>query len=112
MSLSTTDNTVFEEGVQVLTEHPWARRLPWWLKAAHVAIIGNLGAQSLYAGFQVFVVLQPQGTLGPMFLKATAIDPELMFARRLYAIEAWLAFGALALYLGITEILPRRRPGL
>jgi hypothetical protein len=28
--------------------------------------------------------------------------------RRLYAIEAWVAFGALAIYLAITEILPKR----
>lgn len=109
MDLDPGDGSVLKEGVEALTAHPWARRLPWWLKAAHWGIIGNLGSQSVYAAFQVFVVLQPEGTLGPMFLRATAIDPELMFARRLYAIEAWLAFGALALYLGVTEILPRRR---
>lgn len=111
MDLPPSDSSVLQEGVEALTRHPWAQRLPLWLKAAHWGIIANLGAQSVYAGFQVFWVLQPEGTLGPMFLRATAMDPELMFARRLYAIEAWLAFGALALYLGVTEILPRRRPG-
>jgi hypothetical protein len=30
--------------------------------------------------------------------------------RRLYAIETWIALGALSIYLAITEILPKRYP--
>ena len=33
---------------------------------------------------------------------------QLMVTRRLYAQETWIALGSLSIYLGLTEILPRR----
>ena len=52
----------------------------------------------LYAGFQVFYVLQPEGQIGPMFSAASEAPFELMVLRRLYAIEGWLIGGVLLLY--------------
>ncbi len=49
---------------------------------------------------------------GPLGFRAEEVTMELLGARRLYAIEGWLAFSGLVLYLGVTEIVPRlrRRP--
>ena len=61
----------------------------------------------------VFFVMQPPGTAGPLLFNPGAvdrIDAEFLMVRRMYALEAWVALGALALYVGLTEILPRRRP--
>jgi hypothetical protein len=33
---------------------------------------------------------------------------EVIMKRRLYAIETWLAIGGLAIYLAVTELLPRK----
>mgnify|MGYP000947899012 CR=1 FL=1 len=82
--------------------------LPEWLRWVHLALVGLLLFQMAYAAWQIFVVLQPPGTFGPMFGRAVDLPPEVMLARRLYAIEAWLALLGLALYLAVTEILPRR----
>ncbi len=86
----------------------WAR-WPVWARVAHVFFIVNLIAQMTYAAFQVFVVMQPEGVVGPMFGQATSMPFEMMMIRRMYAIEAWIAFGILAIYLGVTELLPRTR---
>lgn len=86
-------------------------RLPAWLRLVHWAIILNLLGQWLYGGWQVFVVLAPEGVVGPMFGAAARVPYELMMARRMYALEAWVAFLGLAVYLGVTEVLPRRRSG-
>ena len=83
--------------------------LPGWAKAVHVVIIANLAIQIGYALFQVFVVLRPEGQYGPMFTAALDLPYEDMMVRRMYAIEGWIAFVGLALYLAVTEIVPRRR---
>lgn len=100
-----------EQVTAALEDLHWMGVLPLGLRLVHGAILFLLGTQVLYAGWQVFVVLQPAGTFGPMFAHAAALDPDLMMARRLYAVEAWIAFGALAIYVGLTEILPRRFRG-
>lgn len=79
--------------------------MPW--RVVHWLIIGNLLAQMFYIGWQVFVVLQPPGRVGPAFGSALELPFETMVVRRMYAMEGWFAFLALAIYLGITEILPR-----
>lgn len=84
------------------------RKLPWYLLAVHWFIIVNLVVQCAYGSFQVFYVLQPEGTAGPMFGRAMEIPFELMMARRTYALESWVAFVGLAVYLALTEIVPRR----
>jgi len=77
------------------------------LKVAHGLLIATLALEALYCLFQVFVVLQPPGHAGPLLFAADDVPMELLVARRLYAIEGWLAFVGLAIYLSITEIRPR-----
>lgn len=78
-------------------------------KVVHYSIIAVLAVEGLYCLGQLVLVLQPEGTVGPLFGAASTVDHELLVARRLYAIEGWLALVGLALYVGITEIAPRRR---
>ena len=73
----------------------------------HYAIIATLLIQSVYAGYQVFFVVVPPDHAGPLFGRAMTMDPDLMMVRRMYAMEAWVAFVGLAIYLGITEVRPR-----
>ena len=55
------------------------------------------------------MVLRPEGAAaGPLWGQAASIPADLMMRRRAYAIEAWIAFAGLGVYLGVTEILPRR----
>ena len=83
------------------------RPLPPWAYWLHGVIIANLALQGLYGAYMVFVVFSP-GSPGPLGLAALDIDQNLMVNRRLYAQETWIALGSLSVYLGVTEILPRR----
>ena len=84
------------------------RPLPLGLKVLHWAIIVLLATNVLYGGWQVFVTLAPEGVTGPLWGAASGLSHEHLVARRLYAIEVWISFAGLAVYLGVTEILPRR----
>ncbi|MCB9674776.1 MAG: hypothetical protein H6737_06640 [Alphaproteobacteria bacterium] len=77
------------------------------IRAIHYAIVAILASEALYCGFQVMVALRPEGQVGPLFMAAATIPHELLVARRLYAIEGWIAAVGLALYLAATEIGPR-----
>lgn len=79
--------------------------LPWRL--VHWVIIANFLIQVGYGAYMVFFVVTG-GSPGPLFGDATALPFEAMMVRRQYALETWVAIGGLAVYLGITEILPRR----
>lgn len=80
------------------------------LLIVHWAIIINLAVEFLYASYVIFVVLKPDvASSGPLMLKAKSIPFDLMARRRWYAIEAWIAFGSLSIYLALTEIGPRLR---
>ena len=81
--------------------------MTWPWRVLHGLIVAIFQVQIAYSLFQLGVVLQPEGTAGPLFGAAATLDHELLVARRLYAIELWIAVGALAVYLGVTEILPR-----
>lgn len=83
-------------------------KLPIGLRVLHWAIIVNFGLQILYGFRQVFFVAVPPGVSGPLGSAASSIPFELMVTRRLYAIETWVAIAGLAIYLALTEILPRR----
>lgn len=76
-------------------------------RVIHWLIILHLLVEVVYSAYVIFVVLQPEGHSGPLMSKATEIPFELMVTRRLYALECWVATGALAIYLAITEIAPR-----
>ena len=88
--------------------------LPPALRVLHWALIAFLASNVAYGGFQVFVSLAPEGTTGPLWGVARDIPFEHMVARRLYALEVWVSAAGLAVYLALTEYLPRllreRRP--
>jgi hypothetical protein len=44
----------------------------------------------------------------PLFGGALDIPEEIFIKRRLYAMETWIAIAGLSVYLGVTEILPRK----
>jgi len=52
----------------------------------------------------VFVVYRPEGGgLGPLWGAARKMPHDLLVQRRLYAIEAWICFGFLAIYYALTR---------
>ena len=80
----------------------------WAVLALHAGIIGTLVVQIAYIAW-VFVFVLSADVGFPLAGNALAVDHELMVTRRLYAIEGWGSFGLLAIYLAITEVVPRRR---
>lgn len=87
---------------------PLPPKLPLFLRILHVVIIVNFVVNIAYASYQVFGVLAPEGSAGlPLFGAAQSLDFEHMVTRRLYASEAWISISGLAIYLAITEYLPR-----
>jgi hypothetical protein len=79
---------------------------PWRL--LHWTLILIFVGEVAYCAHQVIIVTQPPGTTGPMFGAALDVPHELMVTRRLYAIEGWMTLIGLMLYIGVTEILPRK----
>ncbi|MGD8967311.1 MAG: hypothetical protein PVI07_07370 [Anaerolineae bacterium] len=77
----------------------------YW-KLLHWFLIITLLAQGLYGFYMVFFVIG--GSKWPLFAKAVNTPVEVILKRRLYAIETWVALGALSIYLAITEILPKK----
>jgi hypothetical protein len=74
---------------------------------AHWTIVLVLGTGFLSALYMVFVVYRVPGAgIGPMYGLATEVTPEFFLQRRLYALEAWVTFGFLAVYLGLTSLRP------
>lgn len=81
--------------------------LPLGLKILHWVIIVNFALNIFYAAYMVFVGMAPDGHLGPLWSAAKTMDPEQLIIRRLYAIEFWISTVGLAIYLALTEYLPR-----
>ena len=75
-------------------------------RVLHWGIIASLVGETMYCTFQVFVVMQPEGSAGPLWFGAADMDPDLLVPRRLYAIEGWIAFIGLSLYLAVSGVLP------
>ncbi len=87
----------------------YKRPLVWQL--VHYALIGNMLLEVIYAGYMVFAVIKPEGAgSGPLWGAAKTMPFETMVTRRLYAVEFWIAFVGLAVYLALTEIKPRFYP--
>ena len=74
----------------------------FFFKILHCTIIGNFVFEIFYAGYMIFCVIKPEGHSGPLGANALAIPFEMMVTRRLYAIEFWIAFAGLAIYLALT----------
>ena len=72
----------------------------------HNLIILNFIVEIVYSFYMVFFAVG--GMRFPLLRNALETPIEIIMKRRLYAIEAWLAIGGLAIYLAITELLPRR----
>ena len=85
-----------------------AGRLAPVLRVVHGVIIVNFLLQILYGAYLVFFVMRPEGISGPLAGAATSIPHDFMMVRRAYALETWVAIAGLSVYVGITEILPRR----
>lgn len=84
------------------------------MRLLHILIIVILLTEIAYSSFQVFVVLDIAGGAGPLWFRADALvhggtdAVDVLIARRLYAIEGWIAFVGLVLYIAVTEIVPRK----
>ncbi len=69
-----------------------------------MAIYVILSTGFLSALYMVFVVYRPPtGRTGPLFGGARELPHEFLVQRRLYALEAWITFGALAVYFALTS---------
>jgi len=84
-----------------------APRLPVFLRALHWVLIVNFVINIVYGSYQIFVVLAPEGSAGPLFGAAHSMPFEQLVIRRLYASEVWISIAGLAIYLALTEYLPR-----
>jgi len=77
-------------------------------RVAHWTILFVLGTGFLAALYMTFVVFRPEAHGGPMFEAAKTVPLDFFVRRRVYALEAWMTFGFLAVYLALTSLRPRR----
>ncbi len=77
-----------------------------WKRIIHWSIISLLIIQIFYGFYMVFFVVG--GSRYPLFLRAVETPIEVILKRRLYAIETWIAFAGLVIYLALTEFLPEK----
>jgi hypothetical protein len=75
-----------------------------WL-VIHYLIILNFLIEIVYSIYMVFFVIG--GGHWPLLSKAIETPIQIILERRLYAIEAWIAIGALSIYVALTIYLPR-----
>lgn len=69
----------------------------------HWLIVANLAIGFFAAIYMVFVVYRIDGAgPGPMMSRARDVPQHFFVRRRLYALEAWLTFGFLSVYLALT----------
>jgi hypothetical protein len=76
-------------------------------RAAYALIVFVLGTGFLSALYMVFVVHHVPGHAGPMLEGAHGVSPEFFLRRRLYALEAWITFGFLSIFLALTWFRPK-----
>ena len=70
----------------------------------HYLIIINFLVEITYSITMVFFIIG--GGKWPLLRRAVETPVEIILKRRLYAIEAWIAIGALCVYLALTVYLP------
>ena len=75
------------------------------LRILHGVIIINFLAEIMYGIYMVFFALG--GSHWPLMASAVDTPIEIILKRRLYAIETWIAISGFAIYLALTEFLPR-----
>ena len=76
------------------------RKQVWW-KIFHYGVISIFLLQILYCLYQFFIVWNTGSFI--LFQSATEIPFETMVTRRLYAIELWISFIGLVVYLAIVH---------
>lgn len=76
-----------------------------WLRILHWIIIANFVLGIFYGMYMVFFVIGGGGW--PLFGRAVMTPVEIILKRRLYSVETWIATAGLAVYLALTEFLPR-----
>lgn len=79
------------------------------LQLLHWVIIVNFSLGILYGVYLSMFVFGGGGV--PLFGSASDAPVEIILRRRLYSVEAWVATSGLAIYLALTEILPRKVAG-
>jgi hypothetical protein len=79
-------------------------RTAW--KGLHALILVNFAVELAYAAYMIFWGSTPEAR-GPLGHRARAIPADRLLVRRAYATEFWVACSGLAIYLAITEIVPR-----
>lgn len=79
-------------------------KINWW-RLLHWLIIIFFLQGAVYAAYLLFFVVEGGG---PLFQRAAHMPAEVIIVRRLYALETYLNTTGLALYLALTEILPRK----
>jgi len=62
-------------------------------------------------GFFVFFLVLDDAGIGILFRKANTVDFTFLVIRRIASILTWIAFSGLTVYLGVTEIFPKRIEG-
>ena len=77
-------------------------------RAVSALIVLVLGTGFLAAVYMVFVVHHLPGHAGPLLGAAQDVPADFFLRRRLYALEAWLTFGFLSLFLALTWLRPDR----
>jgi len=77
----------------------------WW-RILHWFIIMNFLLEIIYGFYMVFFGIG--GSHRPLFFQAIELPADVFLRRRLFAIETWIGIAGLSIYLGITEILPKR----
>lgn len=75
----------------------------------HYTIYLNLITGFLSAIYMVFIVFKPEQSSGPLWQVAKELPMDFFMKRRLYAIEAWIIFGFLALYYAMTTYRKRNQ---
>lgn len=80
------------------------KRKAW--RVIHYLIITNFILEIVYSITMVFFVIG--GGKWPLLRRAVQTPVEIILKRRLYAIEAWIAIGALCIYLALTVYLPEQ----
>ncbi len=75
-------------------------------RVAHWLILTLLGTGFLSALYMTFVVFAPEAHQGPLFAVAKDVPLDFFLRRRVYALEAWMTFGFLSIYLALTSLRP------
>lgn len=79
-------------------------KVNWW-RVLHWGIIIFFLQGAVYAAYLLFFVVEGGG---PLFHRAAQLPADAIIVRRLYALETYLNTTGLAIYLAITEFLPRK----